>query len=80
MPKATFITFLIVISILTFLSQASAVTYECNPVKRVDPNKEWSKEEINKWEFSNKLEDFGDTAYIARCSFSSRANKVTCDR
>ena len=61
-------------------STAFAVNYYCEPTKRVDPIKEWSKEEIKKWKFSNKLEDMGDKAYISRCSFSSSAGKVTCDK
>ena len=71
--------FILVCSFCLAASNVFAVTYYCEPTKRVDPEKEWSKEEIKKWKFSTKLEDMGDKAVITRCSFSSKANKVTCD-
>jgi len=61
-------------------SEALAVTYYCEATKKVDPNGEFSKEKMKKWKYANKLEDMGDEAFISRCSFSSIANRVTCDR
>jgi len=61
-------------------SNAFAVTYYCEATMKVDPNGRVSEDKIKKWKYANKLEDMGEEAYISRCSFSSTANAVTCDR
>lgn len=57
-----------------------AVTYYCEATKKYDSENIYSKQHIAKGKFAVQLEDMGEEAFISRCSFSSTANAVTCDR
>lgn len=59
---------------------AFAVEYSCEVSRKFDSEREYPREQISKLQFSNRVEESKDGAYISRCSFAPSAGKVTCDR
>ena len=57
-----------------------AVEYDCTVEKKFDSENSYTKEHINKSQFSVKVEEKNNASFLSRCSFSTSANKVTCDR
>ena len=62
-------------------SSAQAVEYYCKATRKVDLDHEYSAQQLEKSQFATKVEDFGDSAFLSRCSVSmTEGGKVTCDR
>lgn len=59
---------------------AAAAEYDCRVEKKFDSENTYTTNQIEKGQFSVKIEDSGGGTFVSRCSFSSSANKVTCDR
>lgn len=59
---------------------AMAAEYDCKVANKVDSENTYTKHQIEKGQFSVKVEESGEGVFISRCSFSTSANKVTCDR
>lgn len=59
---------------------AAAAEYDCKVAKKVDSENSYTAHQIEKGQFSVKVEESGGGAFVSRCSFSPSANKVTCDR
>jgi len=57
-----------------------AAEYDCTVEKKLDSEKLYTQEHIKKSQFSVKVEEKSSGSFLSRCSFSSSANKVTCDR
>ena len=58
----------------------SAVEYACEVTRKFDREREYTAEQIAKLQYSNRVEESNETAFISRCSFAPSAGKVTCDR
>jgi hypothetical protein len=70
-------------TLLSYLGISGLVTaaeYECRVSKKLDFDRSYSVEQIQKFQFSNKIEELGGEAWVSRCSFSPSVGKVTCDR
>jgi len=65
---------------LLFAMPALAVEYECNVERKLDTERPYTAEQIQKGQFSIRIEENRNIAAISRCSFSASAQKVTCDR
>ena len=59
---------------------AAAAEYDCTVEKKFDSENSYTQEHINKSQFSVKVEENSGGSFLSRCSFSTSANKVTCDR
>ena len=59
---------------------AVAVEYDCKVGKKLEPEASYIAQQLEKRQFSVKIEEGGDGAVLSRCSFALSANKVTCDR
>lgn len=59
---------------------AAAAEYDCKVAKKVDSENTYTAHQIENGQFSMKVEESGGGAFVSRCSFSSSANKITCDR
>ena len=59
---------------------AAAVEYDCKVAKKVDTAATYTARQLEKGQFSVKIEDSSGGAFVSRCSFTDSANKVTCDR
>jgi hypothetical protein len=59
---------------------AQAVEYRCKVEKKFDFENIYSQNQIEKGQFSVLVEEKGVSAFLSRCSFTSSAQKVTCDR
>ena len=59
---------------------AAAAEYDCKVTKKFDSENSYTAHQIEKGHFSVKVEESGGGAFVARCSFSPSASKVTCDR
>jgi mono/diheme cytochrome c family protein len=58
----------------------AATKYQCPSTKRVDAKNIYTAEQIEQGRFSTVLEDNSEGVFVSRCSFSSTAGKVTCNR
>lgn len=63
-----------------FSLSAYAVEYSCEVTRKFDSEREFSREQIAKFQIANRVEESKDGAYVSRCSFSPSAGKFTCDR
>ena len=61
-------------------SFASAADYDCKVIKKVDSENPYTSQQIENGQFSVKVVEGGEGAFVSRCSFSPSANEVTCDR
>ena len=59
---------------------AHSAEYACKVDKKFSYEHEYTSSEIKKWQFSLIIEESESTAYVSRCSFSTSAQEVTCDR
>ena len=59
---------------------ALAVEYNCNVEKKLDSERMYTAEQVEKGQFSVKIEESGSGTFVSRCSFSPSTNRVTCDR
>ena len=59
---------------------ASAVEYDCKVERKLDTEHLYTPDQIQKGQFSKRIEENRNSASISRCSFSASAQKVTCDR
>ena len=59
---------------------AEAVEYDCKVGKKVESESSYSTQQVEKGQYSVKIEESGSGAFVSRCSFSPIAGKVTCDR
>lgn len=57
-----------------------AVEYSCEVTRKVDAEREYTSEQLANSQFSNRVEELDEGAYVSRCSFAPSAGKVTCDR
>jgi hypothetical protein len=65
---------------LLFAMPAFAVEYECKVERKLDTERPYTSEQIQKGQFSVRIEESGNSARVSRCSSSASAKKVTCDR
>jgi hypothetical protein len=70
--------YFLIITILLFSINANAISYECSVTKKFDSKKEYSLEEIKKFNFKLKISE-NNKQVISRCSLSISENKNTCD-
>jgi len=59
---------------------ASGVEYSCRVKKKFDAARTYPPEQIEKWQFSIRIEENAGNTFVSRCSFSASAEKITCDR
>lgn len=59
---------------------ALAEEYSCEVTRKLDREREYTAEQIAKFQYSNRVEESNDGSFVSRCSFAQRAGKVTCDR
>ncbi len=57
-----------------------AVEYACEVTRKFDREREYTAEQIAKLQYSNRVEESYESAFVSRCSFAPSAGKVTCDR
>ena len=57
-----------------------AADYHCAVEKKLDDETTYTKSRIEEGQFSVKVEERGENAFLPRCSFVLSANEVTCDR
>jgi len=63
------------------LSTASlAVEYDCAVEKKFYGGQAYSKDDLQKGQYSVLIQEEGDDAFLSRCSLSPSEKKVTCDR
>ena len=72
--RAAFVAMMLMIG-----SQAGAAEYKCAVTKKLGAEHNYTAADLNKWQFSVRVKDYGDKAILSRCSFSSSAGRVTCD-
>jgi hypothetical protein len=59
---------------------AQAAEYHCTVKKKFDSERVYTADQIEKGQFSVLVEENGKSAFLSRCSFTTSAQKVTCDR
>jgi hypothetical protein len=59
---------------------AHSTEYHCPAVKKYDFGFEYKPDYIEKAQFSTRLEELPEGAFLSRCSFSPIAERMTCDR
>ena len=57
-----------------------AAEYLCQVERKFNASHRYTPEELERWQFSVRINENSDEASIDRCSFSSSAQTVTCDR
>ncbi len=65
--------------LLAFAVPTYAADYDCNVERKVEAEATYTERQIQKGQFSVKVENRGSTALLSRCSFSPIVSKVTCD-
>jgi hypothetical protein len=71
---------IISITLLFAASEASSNELYCRVTDKYDFEKIYSDAEIDGLKFSAQIEEYGDKAFVSRCSYSTSQGKVTCDR
>lgn len=72
---------LLLLSVFGLAAQSLlAVEYHCRVFRKVSFEIEYSQEELNKWQFTVKLEENDGKAFLSRCSYSVIDGEITCDR
>lgn len=61
-------------------SITSAITYHCETTKKYDFGIIYSKERIEKWKYSVRVEELENETNIYRCSLSIIDRGITCDK
>jgi hypothetical protein len=59
---------------------ALAGEYSCQVTRKLDPEREYSADQIAEFRYSSRVEESNEGAFVSRCSFAPSAGKVTCDR
>lgn len=59
---------------------SAAADYHCKVEKKFDSENTYAAKQIEREQFSAKVEENGKDTFISRCSFGTSINKVTCDR
>ena len=68
-------------SLLLFIPFVSyAVEYDCQVEQKFTPEGIYTAEEIKKGQFSVRVEEGLEGAFLSRCSYANSVGKVTCDR
>lgn len=57
-----------------------ATTYHCETTEKYDFGIVYSKEQIDKWKYSVRVEELTNETNVYRCSLSIIENGVTCDK
>lgn len=70
----------VILSALCMPVYAMATDYDCKVEKKIGSEAEYTASQIAKWQFSVKIEERSGDSFFSRCSYSERANKITCDR
>lgn len=60
--------------------QRAATKYQCPATKKFSLKRDYSPEQIERGQYSTRLEEVPEGVFLSRCSFSSSAAKLTCDR
>lgn len=71
---------LVLLAVLALPNLAGAVEYTCTVTKKWELHEAYTEERLSKWSFTVKIEEYSDSAFLSRCSFSTFANESTCDR
>jgi len=61
-------------------SPTLGVEYDCGVEKKFDSANIYTKDMIEKSQFSVRIEEESGGSYLSRCSFTASAGSVTCDR
>ncbi|MBI1894243.1 MAG: hypothetical protein HYS14_09050 [Candidatus Rokubacteria bacterium] len=72
--------FVLVVLLVGMPSVANAVEYECNVTRKLNSEIVYTREQLQRGQFSVRITDSRDKASLSRCSFAASAGKVTCDR
>jgi hypothetical protein len=59
---------------------ALAAEYSCVVAKKVDGERQYSPDQLKRFQYSNRIEEVAGEAWVSRCSFAPSQGKVTCDR
>jgi len=59
---------------------AAAAEYDCKVKKKVDFGFSYTAEQLEEGKHSVKIEEGKKETFVSRCSFSTIAQKITCDR
>jgi len=70
----------ITITLVAFSLPATAVEYSCDVTRKLDREREYAAELLEKFRYSNRLEETNEGSYVSRCSFASSEQKINCDR
>ena len=66
--------------VTVFSLPALAVEYSCEVTRKLDVERDYTAEQISKFQYSNRLEESSDASFVSRCSFAQSVGRVTCDR
>jgi hypothetical protein len=70
----------VILLVLCMPGFVAAAEYDCKVGKKVESEATYTAHQIEKGQFSVKVEESGGGTFVSRCSLSQSANKVTCDR
>lgn len=70
----------ILLALLVSSTLVQAAEYRCMVEAKFNSDYVYSESEIQKQQFSVLVEERGSSAFLSRCSFINRLQKVTCDR
>ncbi len=70
---------LMIICLFTISLNANSAQFNCKVDRKIDSDRTYKSEDIEKYQFSAVLELDGENVTIKRCSFETSANMVTCD-
>jgi len=71
---------IIIVLVVLAPMAAQAVEYHCNVEKKFNSEHTYTQSDIEKFQYSVRIEEIGNSALISRCSFSTSEQTVTCDR
>jgi hypothetical protein len=66
--------------LLVLPMMANAVVYDCTVSRKLNATTTYTKEQLEKGQFSVLIEEDGSAAFLSRCSYSSIEKAKTCDR
>ncbi len=69
----------LVVGVLTMPVAGEAADFECTVTRKVDNERLYSADDLSRGTYSVLIQETAAGAVVARCSFSSSANRVTCD-
>jgi hypothetical protein len=62
------------------MTTVAASEYICAITRKLERDREYSKQQIEQYQYSNRIEVRETEAFVSRCTYSQGAAKVTCDR